>query len=66
MTAADGTPERIWLDWEVSNASYHAFDEPPTSEFQDAQTEWVRADLYAALEARIATLTAALAEREAT
>jgi len=60
-------PDRVWLDWPGANRGEVVYDEPPERDTQPGQIEYVRADLHAALaarvieqDARIARLTEAL------
>lgn len=52
--------ERIWIDLKSVGTSGDVYDTPPDHDLQAAQTEYVRADLYAKQAERIAGLQEAI------
>lgn len=58
-------PDRVWLDWPGANRGEIVYDEPPERDTQPCQIGYVRADLHAALAARVIEQDAALAAKDA-
>lgn len=46
-------PGRVWLDWPGANRGEIVYDEPPERDTQPGQIGYVRADIHAALAARV-------------
>ena len=55
-------PERIWLDWPGSRHGEPFYTEPPETDTQAGQTEYIRADIARALTAENEMLREALIE----